>query len=74
MLIFFKVMYSLSVSVLIKVCANAVHIVGGDILYRYYCEERHVRYLMLLSFFHVRYLIKLIISDPTVTIFFDSNS
>lgn len=63
MLIFFKVMYSLSVSVLIKVCANAVHIVGGDILYRYYCEERHVRYL-----------IKLMISDPTVTIFFDPNS
>lgn len=73
MLILFKVMYSLSVSVLIKVCANAVHIVGGDILYRYYCEERHVRYL-LLSFFHVRYLIKLMISDPTVTIFFDPNS
>lgn len=25
-----------------QVCANAVHIVGGDILYRYYCEERHI--------------------------------
>lgn len=51
MLIFFKVMYSLSISVLIKVCANAVHIVGGDILYRYYCEERHVRYLCYCHFF-----------------------
>lgn len=51
MIILFKVMYSLSVSVLIKVCANAVHIVGGDILYRYYCEERHVRYLCYCYFF-----------------------
>lgn len=48
--------------VLIKVCANAVHIVGGDILYRYYCEERHVRYLL-----------KLTISGPIVTIFFKNS-
>lgn len=32
--------------VLIKVCVNVVYIVGGDILYRYYCEERYVRYLI----------------------------
>lgn len=45
--------------VLIKVCVNVVYIVGGDILYRYYCEERYVRYL-----------IKFIIFGFVVIIFF----
>lgn len=53
--------------VLIKVCVNVVYIVGGDILYRYYCEERYVRYLIkfiifgfivIIFFFKFRFLVK----------------
>ncbi|XP_062599971.1 uncharacterized protein LOC134261560 [Saccostrea cucullata] len=25
-----------------QVCGTAIHIVGGDVLYRYFCEERHI--------------------------------
>lgn len=43
--------------VLIKVCVNVVYIVGGDILYRYYCEERYVRYLFKFIIFGFIFII-----------------